>query len=195
MNAKLITAFAGAALAACVFATGAQAVLPVTVAPCAGTDITPNAQACLGFYGGQYLSGNAGDVAVQKEALGLLGFVWDGTTVVEEFSGLSGSDPTFLTSLNGVSWLAIHWGGGADSPLPNGGSSTSFYRFDAGTDLHTVVLNYGSSSDAKLYFTGNENPGGGPVPEPATWAMMLVGFGGMGAVLRRNRRQAQLAFA
>jgi hypothetical protein len=26
------------------------------------------------------------------------------------------------------------------------------------------------------------------VPEPATWAMMLVGFGGMGAVLRRNRK-------
>jgi len=25
--------------------------------------------------------------------------------------------------------------------------------------------------------------------------MMLVGFGGMGAVLRRNRRQARMAFA
>jgi hypothetical protein len=27
------------------------------------------------------------------------------------------------------------------------------------------------------------------VPEPATWAMMLVGFGGMGVALRRRRRQ------
>lgn len=27
----------------------------------------------------------------------------------------------------------------------------------------------------------------GDVPEPATWAMMLLGFGGMGAVLRRRR--------
>ena len=26
------------------------------------------------------------------------------------------------------------------------------------------------------------------VPEPATWAMMLVGFGGMGVVLRRRRK-------
>jgi hypothetical protein len=33
------------------------------------------------------------------------------------------------------------------------------------------------------------------VPEPATWAMMLVGFGGLGAVLRRSRRKATLASA
>jgi hypothetical protein len=29
--------------------------------------------------------------------------------------------------------------------------------------------------------------GSAGVPEPASWAMMLVGFGGLGAVLRRNR--------
>jgi hypothetical protein len=40
---------------------------------------------------------------------------------------------------------------------------------------------------------GHEGGGGGPVPEPATWAMMLMGFGGLGAMLRRNRRQAALA--
>jgi hypothetical protein len=33
------------------------------------------------------------------------------------------------------------------------------------------------------------------VPEPATWAMMIVGFGGVGAVLRRRRPQATLAAA
>ena len=31
------------------------------------------------------------------------------------------------------------------------------------------------------------------VPEPATWAMMLVGFGGLGAVLRRRRATAEFA--
>jgi hypothetical protein len=35
-------------------------------------------------------------------------------------------------------------------------------------------------------------PGGGAVPEPATWAMMLLGFLGLGAALRR-RKQAALA--
>jgi hypothetical protein len=32
---------------------------------------------------------------------------------------------------------------------------------------------------------GGGNPGG--VPEPATWAMLIFGFAGIGAVLRRRR--------
>jgi hypothetical protein len=47
---------------------------------------------------------------------------------------------------------------------------------------------------AHATFNGN-NPGlsfnlvGQAVPEPATWAMMLVGFGGMGAAMRSARRK------
>ncbi len=33
----------------------------------------------------------------------------------------------------------------------------------------------------------------GAVPEPATWAMMLVGFGGLGAMLRRRRESLAAA--
>jgi hypothetical protein len=40
---------------------------------------------------------------------------------------------------------------------------------------------------------GSVTVGTGAVPEPATWAMMLVGFGGLGAVLRRRRGQVALA--
>ena len=35
----------------------------------------------------------------------------------------------------------------------------------------------------------------GAVPEPATWAMMLLGFGGMGVALRRRRRVVSLHLA
>jgi hypothetical protein len=35
--------------------------------------------------------------------------------------------------------------------------------------------------------------GGGGVPEPVTWALMLAGFGGIGAAIRRQRRQAAWA--
>ena len=34
---------------------------------------------------------------------------------------------------------------------------------------------------------------GGAVPEPATWAVMLVGFGGVGAVMRSRRKLASAA--
>jgi len=33
---------------------------------------------------------------------------------------------------------------------------------------------------------------GGPVPEPATWAMMLVGFSGIGMAMRRRRANGSL---
>lgn len=35
----------------------------------------------------------------------------------------------------------------------------------------------------------------GGVPEPATWAMMIIGFGGVGAVLRRRRGQMAASLA
>ena len=41
--------------------------------------------------------------------------------------------------------------------------------------------------------TGAHLPAAGGVPEPATWAMMLAGFGAVGAVLRRGRARPALA--
>ncbi len=35
--------------------------------------------------------------------------------------------------------------------------------------------------------------GGGGVPEPAAWAMMLAGFAGIGAMARRRRRATHAA--
>ena len=44
---------------------------------------------------------------------------------------------------------------------------------------------------------GSEIPGGGDnaVPEPATWAMMLMGFGVVGSAMRRRRREGRSALA
>jgi len=35
----------------------------------------------------------------------------------------------------------------------------------------------------------------GAVPEPSTWAMMLLGFGGMGMTMRRRRSQRLMQLA
>lgn len=37
------------------------------------------------------------------------------------------------------------------------------------------------------------NLASGRLPEPGAWAMMLIGFGGAGFLLRRSRRQARAA--
>ena len=46
---------------------------------------------------------------------------------------------------------------------------------------------------------GSERPGTGgepnPVPEPATWALMLLGFGGMGAAMRRKAKPLRVRYA
>lgn len=42
-------------------------------------------------------------------------------------------------------------------------------------------------------FAVSVHPGSpGPVPEPSTWAMMLLGFGGIGFAMRRRRRVTAL---
>lgn len=48
------------------------------------------------------------------------------------------------------------------------------------------------TGDSTGTFAADVRGRGTEVPEPATWAMMIIGFGGIGAVLRRRRT---LAFA
>ena len=56
------------------------------------------------------------------------------------------------------------------------GGRTNFWAFD--------ILNVSQATQV-----------GGAVPEPATWAMMLFGFGATGVALRRQRRKNALAIA
>jgi hypothetical protein len=71
-------------------------------------------------------------------------------------------------------------------------SGNEFFNFRAtGGDVFTHA-SYQVSDPTPL---GQVRIGGvaAVVPEPATWAMMIVGFGGLGALLRRRRAQLALA--
>ncbi len=48
---------------------------------------------------------------------------------------------------------------------------------------------YVPQGDIRYIASGSARADGVAVPEPAAWALMLTGFAGMGAMLRRSRRQ------
>lgn len=59
---------------------------------------------------------------------------------------------------------------------------------------------FGSRNGIGVRITGNptaviEPPGPGAVPEPGTWAMMLIGFGVVGGALRARRRAVKVSHA
>ena len=65
--------------------------------------------------------------------------------------------------------------------------------FATGSSFINATID-GMSGGVAYVPTAGPGPGGPGVPEPATWAMLIMGFGGVGAVMRR-RRAAPQAFA
>ena len=148
---------------------------------------------CVGHVGFTGFSGN------YMYGVGSGGFFEIATTGTDIFTGLEFVLGTgFFTSTADISWEAFLSGGSVGL-----GSGT----FDAGT-----VLGFSGGSFDMLRFSSDGSAGlqapafdtvraqltadVGVVPEPATWAMMLVGFGFVGAAMRSaKRRQARVNFA
>jgi hypothetical protein len=56
-------------------------------------------------------------------------------------------------------------------------------------------INFGGTANFTAYDNvtfGSATPGTGAVPEPGTWAMMLLGFGAIGLAMRRRRARAAI---
>lgn len=79
-------------------------------------------------------------------------------------------------------------------PGPTSPVDTPFDVLAPSAGLYNFTLAYGEccGPPARLEFAINGQPVGG-VPEPATWGMMLLGFGGIGMAMRRRRRSQGLA--
>jgi hypothetical protein len=119
------------------------------------------------------------------------------------FTGAEISGPAFGTTASVQDSLIVGdvtYTSGLPSSDLSFGSDTSGNAFSfSGTSLSMLALNGNSPGDFSGVFTGNfasdtVSPGGaGGVPEPATWAMMLIGAGAVGGVLRRSRRMGLAA--
>jgi len=152
-----------------------------------------NYSSCVA-YGGNLLNQNS--IADINAALDVLvggnyspNVTWSPLEATESGISGNGDDPTglltFSQALSGNVILGVHFGGansGADE-------RTQFYLFNFTSPTTQLYLNTQGLSDAVII------PGVGSVPEPATWAMMLIGFGAIGWSMRRRRPSTNAAVA
>ena len=199
-------ALAGAAIAAAgpALATPSPAPTPSTD-PCTYSIVT-GAVACVGYYGGNLLTGSAGSATTPTEQT-YINLLLSGPatthgsgysppyslstgTVLASLASLSGNAGQPFTynfspeMLSGLTVFAAHFGNSLDS---NANDVTAFWLLNLGsTPTSSITISDGQGvSNAQIFATG----GTPPVPEPATWGMMLLGFGGIGFALRRSRRR------
>jgi hypothetical protein len=114
--------------------------------------------------------------------------------------GLVSGNNSFIVGHDDGAVVTLGGGFGTvlDAPGPTSFSTSPFNVFNPGpAENVTFSLQYTEccGPPADLEFAVNNVIVTGGVPEPATWAMMLVGFGGLGATLRRRRAQMALAAA
>jgi hypothetical protein len=69
------------------------------------------------------------------------------------------------------------------------------YQFGCGAQCGSTAQWASLNSAGFVTLSLNDGDVGGVVPEPATWAMMLLGFGMTGAAMRYRRRSTAVSFA
>lgn len=110
-------------------------------------------------------------------------------------SGLSaGSISTSLQGGGGITFAAVLLN---NTPFDLSGNKRFGEVFDVpATGKNTLDVYYNTTAGSR--FTGEVSFAAGPVPEPATWALMLLGVGFVGFAMRRQQKnnvRAAISFA
>jgi PEP-CTERM motif len=176
-----------AAIGAVALVTAAPSLAALTLVPggtCSRFTPNPDATACAGAYAGNLLNSNSiGDINLALDALVGGDFTpdasWNTLDPTKAMFTGDGNDPTgtiTFAALTGDVILGVHFGD-AGTGL---GDRTIFYWFNFATPTTSIALGTQGFSDAILIR-------GTVVPEPAAWAMMILGFGAIGYAMRRRR--------
>ena len=112
-------------------------------------------------------------------------------TTVNVYSGLNGTG-TLLAS----SALALTPTGTCNAAIAQGAQYCPFVAASVGFSGIARSVVFGGTVNQQVFddFTFGSVVVGGAVPEPATWGMMVLGFGAMGYAMRR-RRSVKVSFA
>ena len=163
------------------------AAMAVTSSAMAATPVTVTETfAGSGVYSAEF-SGNAATNTFTLDFTSLINPTLLNASVTSNWSGRV----TFNTG-SGYDVTNVTFDGGAFTPTLNTLSSkrtgTDVWDYDAAavtSGVHTIVVTGKSLGGGG--FTGSVDVSA--APEPAAWALMMVGVGGMGAVLRTRRRK------
>jgi PEP-CTERM motif len=84
---------------------------------------------------------------------------------------------------------------GTTDPVSSSSSFADPIQFEVLDPNGNIVPNLVVQSALGLQYSVVDgfNPVSGSVPEPSTWAMMLIGFAGLGFVFHRSRRKLSFA--
>lgn len=162
---------------------------PITTCYATGTTAGAGLLTQVGPNGSPVLGGSPGILSL------------DNTGTITGFTDSLSTDSSGHTILNYTytgselaTYFGIFQGGSAVGCTGQGCFNNTyllFYNpagFTSGTFDLSALFNNPGISHIDLF-----DHGAGPVPEPATWALMLLGFGAIGFVMRRGRRNLALS--
>ena len=132
------------------------------------------------FFDGAYREGNVGDVG----------------TISQTFAASAGRALTLSFDYGGNSGYQYVQFNGVDvaGSFVSNPSTIVTYTFDLGPALASNTLTFFGRNDPSCNFLDNVSVTAG-VPEPATWALMILGFGAVGGAMRRRKVQTSVRFA